>query len=90
MNVTVHAAETTTEHLLGDHLPLLLRTAGDVSADWALWEDRPHVETAAERERDRTGGAVRTQLRCPVPPHGDTPPAADLAVYDGESVACTV
>ena len=45
MNVTVHAAETTTDHLLGHHLPLLLRAAGDVSAEWALWEERPHVET---------------------------------------------
>ena len=46
MNVTVHAAETTTEHLLEQHLPLLLRAAGDVSAEWALWQERPHVETA--------------------------------------------
>jgi IclR family transcriptional regulator, pca regulon regulatory protein len=44
MNVTVHAAETTTEKLLHDHLPLLLRTAGDVSAEWALWQSRPHHE----------------------------------------------
>ena len=33
MNVTVHAAETSRETLLHDHLPLLLRTAGDISAD---------------------------------------------------------
>jgi len=44
MNVTVHAAETSREQLLHDHLPLLLRTAGDVSAEWALWQSRPHVE----------------------------------------------
>ena len=44
MNVTVHAAETSTEHLLAHHLPLLLRSAGDVSAEWALWQSRPHVE----------------------------------------------
>jgi IclR family pca regulon transcriptional regulator len=44
MNVTVHAAETSTETLLHEHLPLLLRTAGDVSADWARWQSRPHVE----------------------------------------------
>ncbi len=44
MNVTVHAAETPTERLLEQHLPLLLRTAGDVSAEWALWQSRPHVE----------------------------------------------
>ncbi|MCZ2860427.1 IclR family transcriptional regulator domain-containing protein [Blastococcus sp. VKM Ac-2987] len=44
MNVTVHAAETSSERLLRDHLPLLLRTAGDVSAEWALWQARPHTE----------------------------------------------
>jgi IclR family pca regulon transcriptional regulator len=44
MNVTVHAAETSTEQLLREYLPLLLRTAGDVSAEWALWQSRPHVE----------------------------------------------
>jgi IclR family pca regulon transcriptional regulator len=44
MNVTVHAAETSTERLLRDHLPLLLRAAGEVSAEWALWQSRPHVE----------------------------------------------
>ena len=52
MNVTVHAAETSRERLLQDHLPLLLRTAGDVSAEWALWQFRPHVEVA------RPGGSA--------------------------------
>jgi IclR family pca regulon transcriptional regulator len=46
MNVTVHAAETTTERLLADHLPRLLRTAGDISAEWALWQSRPQVQVA--------------------------------------------
>ena len=44
MNVTVHAAETSVDTLLDDHLPHLLRAAGEVSADWALWQSRPHVE----------------------------------------------
>jgi IclR family transcriptional regulator, pca regulon regulatory protein len=44
MNVTVHAAETTTERLLDELLPLLQRTAAEVSDDWALWQRRPHVE----------------------------------------------
>src|SRR6476620_327167 len=44
MNVTVHAAETSRERLVSEYLPLLLRTAGDVSAEWALWQSRPHVE----------------------------------------------
>ena len=46
MNVTVHAAETSAERLLGDHLPLLLEAAGRVSGDWALWQSRPHVQPA--------------------------------------------
>jgi IclR family transcriptional regulator, pca regulon regulatory protein len=44
MNVTVHAAETTVQRLLRDHLPLLLTTAGEISAEWAIWLSRPHVE----------------------------------------------
>ncbi len=44
MNVTVHAAETSTRTLLEEHLPQLLRTAGDVSVDWARWQSRPHAE----------------------------------------------
>ena len=47
MNVTVHAAETSVERLTGEYLPLLLRTAGDVSADWALWQSRPYSEVAS-------------------------------------------
>jgi IclR family pca regulon transcriptional regulator len=54
MNVTVHAAETTTEQLLEEHLPLLLRSAGDISAEWALWQSRPHVEVA----RPSLGGSA--------------------------------
>lgn len=49
MNVTVHAAETSVETLLEEHLPLLQRAAGDVSADWAMWQARPHVEAGATR-----------------------------------------
>ena len=48
MNVTVHAAETSTRTLLDDHLPHLLRTAGDVSDDWARWQSRPHAEVRAD------------------------------------------
>ncbi len=49
MNVTVHAAETSTEHLLGAYLPLLLEAAGRVSGDWASWESRPHVQAPGPR-----------------------------------------
>ncbi len=46
INVAVHAVETSTERLLEEHLPRLLRVAGDVSGEWALWQSRPHVEVA--------------------------------------------
>jgi IclR family pca regulon transcriptional regulator len=46
MNVTVHAAETTTEKLLDEHLPRLLRAAGDVSVDWAHWQSKPHASVS--------------------------------------------
>jgi len=55
MNVTVHAAETSTDRLLRDHLPLLLRTAGEVSAEWALWQSRPHVQVPAGGEGSAAG-----------------------------------
>ena len=54
MNVTVHAAETTVARLLDEHLPRLLRTAGEVSAEWALWQSRPHVEVPEYRARPAT------------------------------------
>jgi IclR family pca regulon transcriptional regulator len=50
MNVTVHAAETTTQRLLNDHLPPLLTTAGQISAEWAIWLSRPHVEIGRRGE----------------------------------------
>jgi IclR family transcriptional regulator, pca regulon regulatory protein len=53
MNVTVHAAETSTETLLDQHLPKLLRAAGEVSADWAAWQSRPHHEAAPVVEEAR-------------------------------------
>jgi IclR family transcriptional regulator, pca regulon regulatory protein len=46
MNVTVHAAETSLATLTDEYLPLLLRTAGEVSADWALWQSLPRSELA--------------------------------------------
>jgi IclR family pca regulon transcriptional regulator len=55
MNVTVHAAETSTDRLLHEFLPALLRTAGDISAEWALWQSRPHVEVPAVRDAGSAG-----------------------------------
>jgi IclR family pca regulon transcriptional regulator len=53
MNVTVHAAETSVDTLLDDHLPHLLRAAGEVSAEWGLWQSRPHAEVGSEPRRSR-------------------------------------
>jgi IclR family pca regulon transcriptional regulator len=44
MNVTVHAAETPFSVLTGEHLPRLLRAAGEIAADWALAQSKPHSE----------------------------------------------
>jgi IclR family pca regulon transcriptional regulator len=43
LNVTVHAAETPVDVLTGDYLPLLLQTAGAISADWAACQAAPQV-----------------------------------------------
>jgi IclR family transcriptional regulator, pca regulon regulatory protein len=56
VNVTVHAAETSSETLLHEHLPLLLRTAGEISADWARWQSRPHVELHGAAPEAAGGG----------------------------------
>jgi IclR family transcriptional regulator, pca regulon regulatory protein len=42
-NVTVHAAETPIEVLTGEYLPLLLQTAGAISADWAACHAAPQI-----------------------------------------------
>jgi IclR family pca regulon transcriptional regulator len=41
INVTVHAAETPVATLTGEYLPLLLRTAADISHDWAQLDAIP-------------------------------------------------
>jgi IclR family pca regulon transcriptional regulator len=41
LNVTVHAAETSVETLVGDFLPLLLQTASEVSAEYAQLDSLP-------------------------------------------------
>ncbi|MBV9208637.1 MAG: helix-turn-helix domain-containing protein [Actinobacteria bacterium] len=50
MNVTVHAAETTVQRLLREHLPPLLTAAGQISAEWAVWLSRPHAEISRPAE----------------------------------------
>jgi IclR family pca regulon transcriptional regulator len=43
VNVNTHAAETSLEHLTEHHLPLLLRTAGEIGADFARLRSLPLV-----------------------------------------------
>jgi IclR family pca regulon transcriptional regulator len=47
MNVTVHAAETSVDTLVGEHLPRLLHTAGEVSGDFAAYGALPVQELRA-------------------------------------------
>jgi IclR family transcriptional regulator, pca regulon regulatory protein len=49
MNVTVHAAETPVSVLTGEYLPLLLRTAGAISADWAARQSTPEITVPVGR-----------------------------------------
>jgi IclR family pca regulon transcriptional regulator len=49
MNVTVHAAETPVERLTEEYLPLLLQTAGAISADWAACQSAPQATVAPNR-----------------------------------------
>jgi IclR family transcriptional regulator, pca regulon regulatory protein len=46
LNVSVHAAETSMDKLVREHLPLLLQAAGAISADWAACQAPPQVTLA--------------------------------------------
>lgn len=56
MNVTVHAAETSIERLLAEHLPRLQRAAGEVSADWTRWQRRPDALPRPDAPESRASG----------------------------------
>lgn len=51
MNTTVHAAETSVEVLVNEHLPLLIKAAAAVEEDWSRWQALPeevhHPENSA-------------------------------------------
>jgi IclR family pca regulon transcriptional regulator len=49
VNVNSHAAETPLDVLMNRHLPLLLQTAGAISADWAACQSAPQVTVAGTR-----------------------------------------
>jgi IclR family transcriptional regulator, pca regulon regulatory protein len=57
LNICVHAAETPMDVLTGTYLPLLLQTAGAISADWAACQAAPHVDVPRNQpgRADRTG-----------------------------------
>jgi IclR family transcriptional regulator, pca regulon regulatory protein len=61
MNVTVHAAETSIEHLTTEYLPLLLETATAVSEEWSnlsmlpIAPEQPSAERPARAEPRRGG-----------------------------------
>ncbi|MGH3279220.1 MAG: IclR family transcriptional regulator domain-containing protein [Trebonia sp.] len=46
LNVNAHAAETSLDVLVGQHLPRLMQTAGAISADWAALQSAPQVTMA--------------------------------------------
>jgi IclR family pca regulon transcriptional regulator len=48
INVNSHAAETPLDVLIGNHLPLLLQTAGSISADWAACQSAPQVTVVSQ------------------------------------------
>jgi len=62
MNVTVHAAETSRATLIDDYLPRLIRAASEISADWALWQARPHTELPAKDRADLTSSTAAGQI----------------------------
>ena len=47
INVNTHAAETPVERLVEEYLPMLLQTAGQISADFARLESVPHEIVAS-------------------------------------------
>ncbi|HEY4418859.1 MAG TPA: hypothetical protein VGN22_05055 [Pseudonocardia sp.] len=65
---SLHAAETSVERLLGGHLPLLLRAAADISADYTRLPGAPQkVPSAASRP---SAGTDLAELRIPLRPVG--------------------
>jgi IclR family pca regulon transcriptional regulator len=48
LNVNSHAAETSLEKVTGEYLPLLLATAGAISADWAACHAVPQVTVPSD------------------------------------------
>jgi len=62
LNVTVHAAGTPVQTLTGEYLPLLLQTAGGISADWARYQSVPHVTVPAQGALTASTAASRLHI----------------------------
>ena len=58
LNVNSHAAETPLDVLIGRHLPLLLQTAGSISADWAACQGAPQVTVVGTGGNGTVGSPV--------------------------------
>jgi IclR family pca regulon transcriptional regulator len=58
INVNSHAAETPLDVLMSRHLPLLLQTAGAISADWAACQSAPQVTVAGTGGGGTVGSPV--------------------------------
>ena len=65
VNVNTHAAETPVEVLTGEYLPLLLQTAGAISADWAACQSAPQVTIPQPAVPVQTAGPVTAAARVP-------------------------
>ena len=65
LNVTVHAAETPVDVLTGEYLPLLLQTAGAISADWARCQAAPQITAAQTTASQATASRPRRRRRPP-------------------------
>jgi IclR family transcriptional regulator, pca regulon regulatory protein len=50
VNICVHAAETPMDVLTDEYLPLLLQTAGAISADWAACQAVPHLDVPRSQQ----------------------------------------
>jgi IclR family transcriptional regulator, pca regulon regulatory protein len=83
VNVNTHAAETPIEVLTGEYLPLLLATAGAISADWAACHAAPQVTVPA---RALPRGMTLTAPNAPT----ETAPAPDDRPAHGHKDAATL
>jgi hypothetical protein len=72
------------ERLTGEYLPLLLRTAGDVSGDWALWQSRPYSEVRYDQpERSSFASALGLSPASPASPVAPAAPVAPAGLDRG-------